>query len=140
MQRGIRNWGPPLLLISPTIVLVGVFVYGLIAANISVAMSNRHSLRPATAFVGLDNFVQLLTEPRFLHSLLNLAVFTVFFIAGTMFFGFIWAWVLDKGVTAEGTFRSIYLFPMAVSFVARSVVAATLSVARSTFWPTVSVD
>lgn len=122
MHKGIRNWGPPLLLISPTIIVLGVFVYGLIGMNISVSMSNRHSLAEATEFVGLDNFIALLTEDRFLHSLLNLAVFTVVFIVGTMFFGFLWAWILDKGVNAEGVFRSIYLFPMAVSFVASGVV------------------
>ena len=122
MRKGVRNWGPPLLLISPTIIIIGIFVYVLIAVNIQVSMSNRHSLVPATEFVGIDNYVQLLTEDRFLHSLLNLAVFTVVFIAGTMVFGFIWAWMLDKGVSAEGIFRSVYLFPMAISFVASGVV------------------
>ena len=122
MHKSIRSWGPPLLLISPTIVILGVFVYGLIGVNVSVAMTDRHSLAADSTFVGLENFVTLLTEDRFLHSLLNLAVFTVVFMAGTMLFGFLWAWMLDKGVTAEGTFRSIYLFPMAVSFVASGVV------------------
>ncbi|GAA3598706.1 sugar ABC transporter permease [Klugiella xanthotipulae] len=122
MRKGIKNWGPPLLLIAPTIIILGIFVYGLIAANIQVSTTNRHSLTPATEFVGIDNYIQLLTEDRFLHSLLNLAVFTVVFIAGTMIFGFIWAWMLDKGVNAEGIFRSVYLFPMAISFVASGVV------------------
>lgn len=122
MHKGIRNWGPPLLLISPTILIVGFFVYGLIAVNLQVSMTNRHSLQPATGFVGLQNYVELLTEDRFQHSLLNLLIFTIAFIAGTMIFGFIWAWLLDKGVTAEGGFRSIYLFPMAVSFIASGVV------------------
>lgn len=118
----VRSWGPPLLLISPTIILLGVFVYGLIAANINVSLTDRHGLSPATAYVGLQNYVQLLTESRFLHSLLNLLVFTVVFMVGTMVFGFLWAWMLDKGVRAEGIFRSVYLFPMAVSFVASGVV------------------
>lgn len=122
MHKGIRSWGPPLLLISPTIIILGIFVYGLIGANVQVAMTNRHSMQEATEFVGLSNFVQLLGEERFQHSLINLAVFTVFFMVGTMLFGFLWAWMLDKGVTAEGAFRSIYLFPMAVSFVASGVV------------------
>lgn len=39
-----------------------------------------------------------------------------------MVFGFLWAWMLDKGVSAEGVFRSVYLFPMAISFVASGVV------------------
>jgi glucose/mannose transport system permease protein len=121
MRKGIRNWGPPLLLISPTIVLLGIFVYILIGVNFSTAMTKDSALS-ASQFVGLQNFVDLLTEPRFLHSLANLGIFTVFFMVGTMLFGFLWAWMLDKGVTAEGAFRSIYLFPMAVSFVASGVV------------------
>ena len=122
MRKGIRNWGPPLLLISPTIIILGIFVYGLIGANISVSMSDRHSLKPAENFVGIENYINLFTEERFLHSLYNLAIFTIFFIVGTMVFGFLWAWMLDKGVTAEGVFRSVYLFPMAISFVASGVV------------------
>jgi glucose/mannose transport system permease protein len=121
MRKGIRNWGPPLLLISPTIVLLGIFVYVMIGLNFSTAMTKDSALS-ASEFVGLQNFTDLLTEPRFLHSLANLGVFTVFFMVGTMLFGFLWAWMLDKGVTAEGVFRSIYLFPMAVSFVASGVV------------------
>ncbi|MEQ6898108.1 sugar ABC transporter permease [Microbacterium sp. KR10-403] len=121
MRKGIRNWGPPLLLISPTLILVGIFVYVLIGVNFSTAMTKDSALT-ASEFVGLQNFTDLLTEPRFLHSLANLGIFTVFFMVGTMLFGFLWAWMLDKGVTAEGAFRSIYLFPMAVSFVASGVV------------------
>jgi glucose/mannose transport system permease protein len=122
VRKGIRNWGPPLLLVSPTIIILGIFVYGLIAANISVSMSDRHSLQPAENFVGIENYIALFTEERFLHSLYNLGIFTLFFITGTMVFGFLWAWMLDKGVSAEGVFRSVYLFPMAISFVASGVV------------------
>lgn len=121
MRKGIRNWGPPLLLISPTIVLLGIFVYVMIGQNFYTAMTKDSALS-ASEFVGLQQFTDLLTEPRFLHSLANLAIFTVFFMVGTMLFGFLWAWMLDKGVSAEGVFRSIYLFPMAVSFVASGVV------------------
>src|SRR5690606_38300411 len=115
MRKGIRNWGPPLLLIWPTIVLLGIFVYVMIGLKFSTAMTKDSALS-ASEFVGLQQFTDLLTEPRFLHSLANLGIFTVFFMVGTMLFGFLWASMLDKGVTAEGVFRSIYLFPMAVSF------------------------
>ncbi|AWB89903.1 carbohydrate ABC transporter permease [Salinibacterium hongtaonis] len=122
MRKGVRNWGPPLLLVSPTIVILGIFVYGLIGANVSVSLSDRHSLSPAESFVGLDNYFSLFAEERFQHSLYNLGIFTLFFLVGTMLFGFLWAWMLDKGVSAEGVFRSVYLFPMAISFIASGVV------------------
>ena len=40
----------------------------------------------------------------------------------TMVFGLLWALLLEKGVSGEGFFRSIFLFPMAVSFVAAGVI------------------
>lgn len=122
MRRGIRNWGPGLLLVSPTIVLIGIFVYGLIGYNVNISLSNRHSIAPATEYVGFENFKLLFAEDRFQHAMLNLATYTVVFLAGTMFFGLLWALLLERGVRGEGVFRSFYLFPMAISFVASGVV------------------
>jgi glucose/mannose transport system permease protein len=52
----------------------------------------------------------------------NLLIFTLVFVVGTMVMGLLWAFLLDRGVRAEGVFRTVYLFPMAVSFVASGVV------------------
>ncbi|MCV2394847.1 sugar ABC transporter permease [Actinotalea sp. M2MS4P-6] len=127
MRRTIRGWGPPLLLISPSLILIGVFVYGLIAINAYTSMTDMHTAAQTTgrapvAFVGLANYWDLLGSDSFQHSLKNLALYTVVFLAGTMVFGFLWAWMLDRPVKGEGVFRSIYLFPMAVSFIASGVV------------------
>jgi glucose/mannose transport system permease protein len=121
-QSRIRTWGPGLLLISPSIVLIAVFVYGLIGQNIKLAMSDKHTPIDPETWVGLDNFRELLAEERFQHALTNLVIYTVAFLIGTMFFGLLWALLLERGIRGEGIFRSIYLFPMAVSFVAAGVV------------------
>jgi glucose/mannose transport system permease protein len=120
--KGFRNWGPGLLLLSPTIVLIGVFVYGLIGKNVQISLTDRYGIAPATEYVGLENFKNLFLEERFQHSLWNLATYTVVFMGGTMFFGLLWALLLERGVRGEGVFRSFYLFPMAISFVASGVV------------------
>jgi len=120
----IRRWLPGLLLVSPSIILVGVFVYGLIGRNIWTSLGRRRDfvtdkvLNPG----GYLNYVQLLSDPRYHHALWNLLVLTVVFVIGTMLFGLGWAMLLENGVTAEGIFRSIYLLPMAVSFIAAGVV------------------
>ncbi|MEE6280680.1 carbohydrate ABC transporter permease [Georgenia sp. MJ170] len=127
MFRSIRRWGPPVLLLAPSMVLVAVFVYGLIFVNFQTSMTDSHTAPQATgqapvSFVGLDNYVALLGNEAFQHSLKNLLLYTVVFLVGTMVLGFLWAWLLDKPLKGEGIFRSIYLFPMAVSFVASGVV------------------
>ncbi|WP_019136446.1 carbohydrate ABC transporter permease [Cellulomonas massiliensis] len=127
MPKNIRRWGPPLLLVSPSLILLAVFVYGLLAINAKTSGTDNHTAAQTTGrapvqWVWFDNFVDLLGSESFQHSLKNLVIYTVVFLAGTMFFGFLWAFLLDRPVRFEGWFRSIYLFPMAVSFVASGVV------------------
>ena len=124
-MRRLRHWGPGLLLLSPSLVLLAVFVYGLIAWTIKVSVSDEHNARGSKGFVGLDNYTNLFTNDindRFVHSLKNLLIFTVVFMVGTMLLGLLWAFLLERGVRAEGFFRTVYLFPMAVSFIASGVV------------------
>lgn len=119
----VKNWVPGLLLVTPSILLVIVFVYGLIGQNIATSLeSSRTRSGRVLAEGGLANYAELLADSRYQHALWNLLILTVVFVGGTMFFGLLWALLLEKGVTAEGLFRSIYLFPMAVSFIASGVV------------------
>jgi len=125
MPRRLRQWGPGLLLLSPSLIVLAVFVYGLIGWTVNLSLQDKHNALPSEGFVGLDNYTNLFTNDisdRFTHSLRNLAVFTVVFIVGTLVMGVLWAVLLERGARAEGLFRTIYLFPMAVSFVASGVV------------------
>ncbi|WP_166844414.1 carbohydrate ABC transporter permease [Isoptericola sp. BMS4] len=127
MLKSLRRAGPPLLMLLPSLILVGVFVYGLIGVNFSTSVTDNHTAAQATgqepsSVVWFSNYLDLLGTEAFQHSLLNLVLFTVTFLVGTMLMGFGWAWLLDRPIRGEGFFRSIYLFPMAVSFVASGVV------------------
>ncbi|MDB1086113.1 sugar ABC transporter permease [Streptomyces sp. ACA25] len=127
MITSVKRAGAPLLLLAPSLFLVGLFVYGLIAVNLRTSMTDVHTAGQATGqqpseHVGFDNYFELLSSEAFQHSLKNLFLYTVVFLVGTMVMGFVWAWMLERPVKGEGIFRSIYLFPMAVSFVASGVV------------------
>ncbi|GAA2228517.1 sugar ABC transporter permease [Promicromonospora sukumoe] len=127
MLNKLRRVGPPLLMLAPSLILLGVFVYGLIAANFTTSLTDNHTAAQATGqqpavLVWFTNYVDLLASEDFQHSLMNLVLYTVVFLVGTMVMGFLWAWMLEKPMKGEGLFRSVYLFPMAVSFVASGVV------------------
>ena len=125
MQRRLRQWGPGLLLLSPSLILLAVFVYGLIGWTVNLSLQDKHNALPSKGYVGIQNYTNLFTNDisdRFTHSLKNLAVFTVVFIGGTILLGLLWAFLLERGIRAEGFFRTVYLFPMAVSFFASGVV------------------
>lgn len=123
----LKRLGPPLLMLAPSLILVGIFVYGFIVVNFQTSMTDNHSIAQAAGkepveFVGLENYLTLFASDDFQHSLLNLVIFTVVFLVGTMVMGFVWAWLLERPIRGEGFFRSTYLFPMAVSFIASGVV------------------
>lgn len=122
MNRGLRAWAPPFLLVLPSLVVVGVFVYGMIAVNVNTSLTDRRTQAPATEYVGFDVYRELFTDDTFIYSLQNLLIYTLVFIVGTLLMGFMWAWLLERGVRGEGFFRAVYLFPMAVSFIASGVV------------------
>jgi glucose/mannose transport system permease protein len=121
-MRRIRRWGPGLLLVSPSIILVAVFVYGLIGWNAKVSTSDWRQAQETSAFVGLDVYRELQDDQRWDINVEHILLFTVTFIVGTLVIGAVLAFLLDKGVKGEGFFRAVYLFPMAISFIAAGIV------------------
>jgi glucose/mannose transport system permease protein len=121
--RRLRAWGPGLLLVLPSLIALAVFVYGFLGWNIRVSLSSWRGLLPAHDFVGLDNYTALFSDLRFTHfDMPNLAIFTLVFVVGSLVLGFVMAVLLERGVTGEQVFRSIYLFPMAISFIATAII------------------
>jgi glucose/mannose transport system permease protein len=120
--RRARTWLPGLLLVLPSIIAIGVFVYGLIGWNLKVATSSWHTVISPQNFVGLDNLAQLWGEARWDGAVRHAVIFTIAFVGGAMLLGWALALLLDKRVRAEGGFQAVYLFPMAVSFIAAGIV------------------
>lgn len=119
----LRRWLPSFLFVLPSIILIGIFVYGFIGKNIATSFARVTTISGRVkAPGGFQNYSTLIGDPRYQHALWNLLVLTVVFVVGTMLFGLLWALLLERGVKFEGVFRSILLFPMAISFIAAGVV------------------
>ncbi|MDA2814877.1 sugar ABC transporter permease [Nocardiopsis sp. RSe5-2] len=118
----VRAWLPGLLLISPSILLIAVFVYGMIGWNARLALSDKHKPIDDAAFVGLENMAALWQEARWPGAVANAAVFTVVFVGGALVLGWLLGLLLEKGIAGEAVFRTLFLAPMAVSFIATGVV------------------
>ncbi|GAB3855325.1 carbohydrate ABC transporter permease [Dactylosporangium cerinum] len=115
-------WLAGFLLVSPSLILIGVFVYGFLGWNVRVSFTNWRGLSPSYHFVGLDNYTRLLHDERWHADVRNLVVFTFVFVGGALLLGFLMAMLLDKGVRGEGFLRGVFLFPMAISFIATAIV------------------
>lgn len=109
-------------LVSPSILAVLIFVYGFIGWSVRVSLSKWKGLLPDYTWVGLRNYINLFSDPRFLVDIRNTLLFTALFVVGCLSLGLILALLLDQGLKGEGLFRSLFLFPMAISFIVTGVV------------------
>jgi glucose/mannose transport system permease protein len=109
-------------LVTPSILATAIFVYGFIGWSIRVSLSSWRGLIPDFTFVGLQQYIELMSDRRFHIDIRNTAVFTVIFLIACLSIGLLLAVLLDQRLRGENLFRSIYLFPMAVSFIVTGVV------------------
>jgi glucose/mannose transport system permease protein len=121
-MRRIRAWGPGFLLVLPSLVLLGIFVYGFLGWNVRVSFTDWMQFGQTSGFVGLERYSELADNEVWWRDVRHLLVFTFVFVGGALLFGFLVALLLEKGVWAENFFRSVYLFPMAVSFIAVAII------------------
>ncbi len=111
-----------IILIVPSIIAIAIFVYGFIGWTIHTSFSKWKGLRPDYTFVGFSNYITLFKTTRFQIDLRNTVIFTFLFITSCLIIGLLLAILLDQRLYGENFFRSIYLFPMAISFIVTGVV------------------
>ena len=79
-------------------------------------------LLPRLRFVGLDQYERLWSSQRWLVSIENLAIYGVLSLIFSLVIGFMLAALLDQKIRFEDTFRTIFLYPFALSFIVTGLI------------------
>ena len=116
MKNNLETWLPKLV-IAPAFVLGFAFIYGFMVWNGVLSVTGSRMLPNYDEFVGLAQYQQLFEMDRWWVALKNLGIFSVLYVGGSMLIGMILAIFLDQKVRGEGVLRTIYLYPMALSFI-----------------------
>ena len=114
--RARLQQGLPLLVLSPSLTLILVCVYGFIAYTTLLSFTDSKIL-PSYDWVGWENYLDLFKLRAWEISLANLGIFSALYIIISIALGLSLAILLDQRIRAEGVLRSIYLYPMALSFI-----------------------
>ena len=120
MLRTIRNWMPQIALL-PSLILVTVTVYGFIAFTILLSFTGSRMFPRFSQWVGFEQYARVWDHPRWEVAMFNFAVFGALYILLTLAIGVALAIFLDQKIRAEGVLRTIYLYPMALSFIVTGV-------------------
>jgi glucose/mannose transport system permease protein len=106
----------PKIVLGPTLLIALVFVYGFILWTAWLSFTESRLL-PRYELAGLVQYITLFANERWWTALKNLAVFGFLFIFVCLLVGLLLAILLDQRIRAEGFLRSVYLYPMALSFI-----------------------
>ncbi|MDP2063783.1 MAG: sugar ABC transporter permease [Phaeovulum sp.] len=97
------------------------FVYGFIGWTLYISFT-RSGVMPDYRLDGIGQYVRLWSTPRWHVALRNLVTFSVLFISLCLAIGILLAILLDQRIRIEGAIRTIYLYPMALSFIVTGTV------------------
>jgi glucose/mannose transport system permease protein len=104
------------MIITALVVFVGCSVW-----TVVYSFSASRAL-PVNKFVGFDQYERLFSNARWEQSVTNLLFYGVFALVFSFVIGFVLAALMDQKIRFEDTFRTIYLYPFALSFIVTGVV------------------
>ncbi len=125
---GSRGGGPlggegrwALLFLAPTLIGLTILSAGPVLATLAISLTEWDLLR-APRLVGLDNFVQLASDDRFLKALRNTAFYTVVSVPLGMLISLFLALALNQAIRGIAWIRTAYFLPVVTSTIAVALV------------------
>jgi glucose/mannose transport system permease protein len=104
------------MILTATVIFVGGTLW-----TVLYSFTNSRLL-PKLNFVGLDQYYRLWSAPRWLISIENLLIYGVLSLIFSLVIGFMLAALLDQKIRFESAFRTIFLYPFALSFIVTGLV------------------
>ncbi len=96
-------------MILPALIVMGVFTVYPLAEGIRIAFTNKHFLKEGVEFVGLQNFIRLLSDDIFWASLYHSVTLTAVVVFLQFVFGLILAWAMSQKLPGMSLFKSVIM-------------------------------
>ena len=119
-RETLGAWAPRLA-IAPGAIASLVYVFGFTLWTLYISVSNSRML-PTYKLVGLKPYFDLWSNARWKIAYGNLFYFSAFYVVLSLAVGLALAIAIDQRVRGEAIWRTIFLYPLAVSFVVTGTV------------------
>jgi glucose/mannose transport system permease protein len=114
-RERLSGWVPRLVIL-PSALASFVYVFVFTGWTLYISMSNS-TLLPTYQFVGLKPYFELWSNQRWRIAYSNLFFFSAFYVILAIAIGLALAIAIDQRVKGEAVWRTIFLYPLAVSFI-----------------------
>ncbi|MBN9364403.1 MULTISPECIES: sugar ABC transporter permease [unclassified Devosia] len=104
------------LVLVPTILLTVIGVYGSMLWTLQISFTSS-GLLPTGKFIGLEQYFKLFEQDRWHVSYRNMFVLGGIYMFTCLAFGLLLAIAMDQGVRAKNVLQTIFLYPIALSFI-----------------------
>src|SRR5215471_12886454 len=111
----------PKIVLAPSIAASFVYVFVFCAWTVWVSLSNS-TLLPDFTYEGIKHYINLWENRRWTIAYTNLFLFGGFYVVGSLLVGLLLAILIDQRVRGEAVWRSVLLYPLALSFVVSGTV------------------
>lgn len=119
-SRIFRNLNAKIAAVPMVLTALMIFLGGTIWTVVYSFTNSK--LLPRTNFIGLDQYERLWSNSRWLVSIENLMLFGVLSLVLTISLGFLLAVLMDQKIRFEDAFRTVMLYPFALSFIVTGLV------------------
>jgi multiple sugar transport system permease protein len=110
------------LFVGPFVIGLLIFSYLPIIWSLVLSFFEAQNTVTPSKFVGLSNYVDLLTDHDFLSSLATFTVFAIFIVPLTFVLSLALALLVNQVKIARAFFRSVFFLPTACSYVVASLI------------------
>ncbi|MBE0477581.1 sugar ABC transporter permease [Candidatus Aerophobetes bacterium] len=93
-----------------------------IAATLGISFTNMHLLRPVTRFVGITNFVRLLSNEPFIFAFFNSLQYVGVAVPLEIGLGLVFALMLSRKVKFESFYETLYFIPYILPMVPAAII------------------
>lgn len=130
------------MILTALVIFVGCTIWTIVHSF------TKSKLLPNTRWVGFDQYERLFSQNRWLISIENIAIYGICTLIFSLVIGFLLAALLDQKIRFEDTFRTIFLYPFALSFIVTGLVWQWVlnpefgiqSIVRGLGWETFTFD
>jgi glucose/mannose transport system permease protein len=119
-RESLAKW-TPFLVLAPSLIASFIYVFVFTAWTLYISLSNS-TLLPTYTFVGFKHYFELWSNQRWAIAYGNLFFFSGIYVVLSLLVGLALAIAIDQRVRGESFWRTIFLYPLAVSFVVTGTV------------------
>ncbi|WP_027489151.1 carbohydrate ABC transporter permease [Allorhizobium undicola] len=119
-NRLFRNLNAKIASIPMILIALVVFLGGSVWTVVYSFTNSK--LLPRLNFIGLDQYDRLWGSDRWVVSIQNLAIYGILSLIFSLVIGFVLAALMDQKIRFENVFRTIFLYPFALSFIVTGLV------------------